>query len=202
MRWAGILGVSCLLGLGGGAALAASGKSKEPKTSAAGKAKKSPEEPKASKATSASDAKAAKVAPAKSERSSGDAKVAKTDKSDKPEKTDKSDKSGKSGKGDADAGTTKSGLKIRQGSFLRRTDSEPEPVDLRGDLERRRDIEITRHYTRIAVLDRIAAIAEDQNDGALTDRVEAVRRKETRRYWAAMQELRSLAWLKTVRGQP
>ncbi|MBI5507736.1 MAG: hypothetical protein HY903_03170 [Deltaproteobacteria bacterium] len=86
--------------------------------------------------------------------------------------------------------------------MLRHSDGEPESVDLRGELERRRDQEMQRHYARLAELDVIDEVAARENDAALSERVEAVRRKEERRYWAVMQRLKGEAWQKLARGAP
>ena len=111
------------------------------------------------------------------------------------------------GKGEADGAPNDGaagvpGPRIRQGSFLRRSDAGREEPDLRGELERRRDLEMRRHYARMAELDAIQEVGREAKDDALMDRVEAIRRKEERRYWAVMQEFRALVWAKTVRGAP
>jgi len=54
----------------------------------------------------------------------------------------------------------------------------------------------------MAELDAIQEVGREAKDDALMDRVEAIRRKEERRYWAVMQEFRALVWAKTVRGAP
>jgi hypothetical protein len=93
-------------------------------------------------------------------------------------------------------------VKLRQGSLLRRDKPFDEAPDLRGELERRRDTEVVRHYTRAAQLDVIEEVARDQNDLRLLERVESVRRKETRRFWDAMQRLSEEARRKTASGTP
>ncbi len=90
----------------------------------------------------------------------------------------------------------------RPGSLLKRDKPVGEKVDLRGELERRRDFEIVRHYTRVAELDVIEEIAHEHDDLALAERVEGIRRKELRRYLAVMQRLRDLARAKALRGTP
>ncbi len=92
--------------------------------------------------------------------------------------------------------------KLRQGSVLRRNKPLDQGVDLRGELERRRDLEIIQHYTRVAELDVIEAVARKEKDPKLVERVENVRRKETRRFWAVMQHLRQLARLRSASGAP
>jgi hypothetical protein len=93
-------------------------------------------------------------------------------------------------------------VKLRQGSLLRRDKPLERTPDLRGEFERRRDAEVVRHYTRVAQLDAIEAVARQQSDERLLERVEAVRRKETRRFWDAMQYLRAEARRKTASGTP
>jgi hypothetical protein len=90
----------------------------------------------------------------------------------------------------------------RQGSLLKRDKPVAEEVDLRGELERRRDFEIVRHYTRVAELDVIEELARARDDPALAEKVEDVRRKELRRYLAVMQRLRELARAKALQGTP
>lgn len=92
--------------------------------------------------------------------------------------------------------------KLRQGSVLRRDKALGETVDLRGEFERRRDFEIIQHYTRIAELDVIEAVARKEKDLKLIERAENVRRKELRRFWAVMQKLRALARMRSVSGAP
>jgi hypothetical protein len=70
--------------------------------------------------------------------------------------------------------------------------AEEAPPDLRGDLERRRDTEMIKHFSRMAELDVIADLAEKAHDLTLAERVEEVRRKETGRFRDAMQELKVL----------
>jgi hypothetical protein len=69
---------------------------------------------------------------------------------------------------------------------------EEPPPDLRGELERRRDAEMAKHFTRMAELDVIADLAEKAHDFTLAERVEEIRRKETGRFRDAMQELKGL----------
>lgn len=81
--------------------------------------------------------------------------------------------------------------KIRPGSMLRSEAPPPdEPEDLRGELERRRDAELTKHYGRMAELDVIAELADKVHDLALAERTEDIRRKEVQRFREAMQDLR------------
>jgi hypothetical protein len=88
---------------------------------------------------------------------------------------------------------TRAVRKTRQGSLLKRDKPPPAGVDLRGELERRRDFEVLRHYTRVAELDVIEELARSANDLDLAERVETVRRKEQRRYLEVMQRLREIA---------
>jgi 5-enolpyruvylshikimate-3-phosphate synthase len=68
---------------------------------------------------------------------------------------------------------------------------EPAP-DLRGEIERRRDAEMVKHFSRMAELDVIAELAEKNHEVALAERAEEVRRKETDRFRDVMQELKQL----------
>lgn len=92
--------------------------------------------------------------------------------------------------------------KLRQGSVLRRDKPMAETVDLRGEFERRRDLEVIEHYTRVAELDVIESLARKEKDHKLIERVENVRRKELRRFFAIMQHLRDLALARSASGSP
>jgi hypothetical protein len=80
--------------------------------------------------------------------------------------------------------------KTRPGSFLKRDKLWDEPADLRGESERRRDRELVTHYRRMAELDVLAAVARDQGDVNLQERVEDVRRKEVERHHKVMIRLK------------
>ena len=158
--------------------------------------------------TSAVEAKDAKDA--KESKAAKDGKDAKGTKDAKDGKDAKGSKDVKEGRGGKSAKETSEpetvpghpNLKIRQGSYLRKNEGDPEAIDLRGELERRRDFEMRRHYARMAELDAIEEVAVQESDDALMERVEAVRRKEERRFWSVMQTLKGLAWQKIVRGEP
>ncbi len=92
--------------------------------------------------------------------------------------------------------------KARPGSLLNRDKPLGESIDLRGDMERRRDFEVIRHYTRVAELDVIEGLARKANDLTLLERVEDIRRKELQRYFSVMQLLRDLALQKAVEVIP
>ncbi|MBI3178516.1 MAG: hypothetical protein HYZ27_02575 [Deltaproteobacteria bacterium] len=83
--------------------------------------------------------------------------------------------------------------KLRADSLLKRDAPMPVLTDVRGDVEKRRDQELVRHYSRMAELDVIAAVAAAEGDDALGERVESVRRKERRRFLALMRQLHELA---------
>ncbi|MFC1610460.1 hypothetical protein ACFL6C_05845 [Myxococcota bacterium] len=90
----------------------------------------------------------------------------------------------------------------RPGSYLKRDKPLGDLADLRGEFERRRDFEVVRHYSRVAQLDAIEQVARKENDLALLERIDVVRRKELRRYLAVMQRLRDSARLKALQGNP
>ena len=93
--------------------------------------------------------------------------------------------------------------KIRPGSVLGAHDAVvPKPPDLRGELERYRDNEITKHYSRMAELDVIAELAEKSHEVALLEEVEEVRRKEVQRFRQAMQQLRQRSRRRVPTGEP
>ena len=93
--------------------------------------------------------------------------------------------------------------KLRVGSMLHSdTASLDAAPDLRGPLEKRRDAELIRHYSRLATLDTIVELAEKAKDTALAERSEEVRRKEMQRFHASMQELRQATWREIESGSP
>lgn len=92
--------------------------------------------------------------------------------------------------------------KIRNGSSLRRTTPPPAAVDLRGEYERRRDLEVVRHFQRLAELDAIAKIASDAQDDTLLSKVETVRRAELERFRLAMKRLREVTQVRLEVGLP
>ena len=92
--------------------------------------------------------------------------------------------------------------KIRPGSVLHANEPFPESPDLRSDLERRRDAELTKHFSRMAELDVIAELAEKSHKVSLEEKVEEVRRKESQRNHEVMQLLRQATWKKVLGRAP
>ncbi len=92
--------------------------------------------------------------------------------------------------------------KTRPGSFLKRDKPWDEPVDLRGEAERRRDAELVLHYKRSAELDVLASLAEKAGDLAMQERVEDVRRKEVERHHKVMLRLQRELRGATLAGTP
>lgn len=92
--------------------------------------------------------------------------------------------------------------KIRPGSMLHANEPFPEAPDLRSDLERRRDAELTKHFSRMAELDVIAELAEKAHRVSLQEKVEEVRRKESQRNHEVMQLLHQVTWKKVVARSP
>jgi hypothetical protein len=88
------------------------------------------------------------------------------------------------------AGAGRATVKTRQGSVLKSDKLLPAPVDLRSEAERRRDAELRTHFSRLAELDVIAAVAADSKDVALQEDVEEVRRKEVQRHQKTMMALK------------
>lgn len=82
--------------------------------------------------------------------------------------------------------------KIRPGSMLRSgpADVPLVIVDLNGVLGHRRDLEMTKHYARMAQMDVLAEIAEKNTLSGFEERLETTRRKEMERFFDAMQEIR------------
>lgn len=83
--------------------------------------------------------------------------------------------------------------KVRPGSVLRSDKLLPGRTDLRSEAERQRDAELTTHYSRLAELDVIAALAADSDDVMLQEEVEQVRRKEMQRHQKVMMALKRAA---------
>lgn len=82
--------------------------------------------------------------------------------------------------------------KIRPGSMLRSGPAEVPwvIVDLNGALGHHRDLEMTKHYARMAQMDVLADIMDKNNLSSFAERLETVRRKEMERFFDAMQEIR------------
>lgn len=66
-------------------------------------------------------------------------------------------------------------------------------MDLRGTWERLRDVEVARHFARLAELDVIAALDERTDEMGLAEMAEDVRRQELERHYRAMYQLRCRA---------
>ena len=92
--------------------------------------------------------------------------------------------------------------RIRSGSYLVGNRGITPPSDLRGDFERRRDMEIIKHYTRRAQLDVIARRAKQVGRSDLLERLDRIRRVEDERHRLWMQELAQGAVFSEMRGLP
>jgi hypothetical protein len=90
--------------------------------------------------------------------------------------------------------------KIRSGSVLRRRSREAPTVDMRSENIRSRDRELNHHYSRLAKLDVIAAVADANQNQRLADETERVRRKELKRHRLRMSALRKEAIQDYYRG--
>lgn len=102
--------------------------------------------------------------------------------------------------GSAFAAPPKSLQKTRPGSLLKRDATFADPVDLRGDAEKKRDQELAVHYRRLAELDVFAKVAERQGDVKLLERIEGLRRKETQRHQRVLMRLRGASRAALARG--
>ena len=80
--------------------------------------------------------------------------------------------------------------KTRPGSVLKGDKPLPPAADLRSEAERHRDAELVLHFSRMAELDVLAALAAETRDLALQEQVEHVRRKEVQRHQKFMILLR------------
>jgi hypothetical protein len=97
----------------------------------------------------------------------------------------------------------RSRTKVRSGSMIRRVNESPAArPDLRGELERQRDVEVIRHFERLAELDAIEKLAGDAGDAELVSRAEAVRRAELERFRLAMLRLRRVIQTRAQGGFP
>lgn len=83
--------------------------------------------------------------------------------------------------------------KTRPGSVLKGDKPLPLAADLRSEAERRRDAELVTHFSRMAELDVLAALAAETRDLVLQEQVEQVRRKEVQRHQKVMILLRRTA---------
>lgn len=92
--------------------------------------------------------------------------------------------------------------KIREGAYLRKDIALNHRPDLRSAYEKQRDLEVATHYKRLAELDWIEQLAAKRNDNRLLERVETVRRKETKRFRSAMTSLWEQARARALVGAP
>lgn len=90
--------------------------------------------------------------------------------------------------------------KVRTGSYIISDRPVFVSADLRGDFNRRRDYEVTRHFRRLAKLAVIESLAAKKGDSSVADRVERIRRIEKKRYRKALQLLRLASQYKTEVG--
>jgi len=92
--------------------------------------------------------------------------------------------------------------RIRSGSYLVGNRGISVEVDKRGDFERRRDLEIIKHYTRRAQLDVIARRAKQVGETDLLERLDRIRRIEDERHRLRMQEITQGSVFLDMRGSP
>lgn len=92
--------------------------------------------------------------------------------------------------------------RIRSGSYLIGNRGITPQTDTRGDFERRRDLEIIKHYTRRAQLDVIARRAKQVGQEQLLERLDRIRRVEDERHRLRMQEVTEGSVFLDMRGLP
>lgn len=92
--------------------------------------------------------------------------------------------------------------RIRRGSYLIGNRGITPKKDTRGDFERRRDLEIIKHYTRRAQLDVIARRARQVGQTPLLERLDRIRRVEDERHRLRMQEVTEGSVFLDMRGLP
>ena len=90
--------------------------------------------------------------------------------------------------------------KKRKGSYILGNRGLSELRDLRGDFERRRDLEVLKHYTRTAQLDAIARRAKIAGAALILTRIDRIRRVEDTRHRLVMKEIRQGALYGQVGG--
>jgi hypothetical protein len=94
------------------------------------------------------------------------------------------------GKDGADKPSPRNGSKTtRANSVLKSDKLLPGRADLRSESERKRDAELRSHFSRVAELDAIAAVASEKGDVSLQEYVDLVRRKELQRHQKVMMAL-------------
>ena len=92
--------------------------------------------------------------------------------------------------------------RLRSGSFIIGNRGISPETDARGDFERRRDLEIIKHYTRRAQLDVIARRAKQSGQAELLERLDRIRRVEDERHRLRMQEVTEGSVFLDMRGLP
>ncbi len=90
--------------------------------------------------------------------------------------------------------------KVRDGSWLAKDKPLPEVVKVRSRYEAFLEAELRKHYARLAVLDRIMELAEENDDDSLAARTDTVRRKEVQRFRRVMTDFRAQAQARRVAG--
>jgi hypothetical protein len=91
---------------------------------------------------------------------------------------------------DRAAGPAHNTPKMRAGSVLKSDKLLPSHADLRSEAERRRDAELRKHFSRLAELDAVNAVAVQDGNLRLQEYVEQVRRKEVQRHQKVMMAMR------------
>ena len=92
--------------------------------------------------------------------------------------------------------------RIRSGSYLVGNRGIEPATDMRGDFERRRDLELIKHYTRRAQLDVIARRAKQIGQTQYLERLDRIRRIEDERHRLRMKEITEGAMFLDMRGLP
>ena len=118
----------------------------------------------------------------------------------KPGEKGKAAKAKADKRGDVKANKNIPKKRYRTGSYLIRNRPVKLEYDGRGDFERRRDYELTRHYSRMAELDVIESLAAKSGESSLGDRVERIRRIEKARFRTVLAKLRLISQYKSAVG--
>ena len=92
--------------------------------------------------------------------------------------------------------------RIRSGSYLVGNRGIEPATDTRGDFERRRDLELIKHYTRRAQLDVIARRAKQIGQTQYLERLDRIRRIEDERHRLRMKEITEGSMFLEMRGLP
>ena len=90
--------------------------------------------------------------------------------------------------------------KERDASYLKKAEPLPEVVEVQSRYEAFLQSELRKHYARLAVIDRVLELAEENDDDGLNSRADAIRRKELQRFRAAMNTFRQQAQARRVAG--